>query len=576
MKRFILIALTAFALPGWARVPKHVCGTMYLRHLHQLGVLPKLPVSAAVKKLRAAPTPYKVGDQHAFWTYDLSVMPPRNVQVMATCRAVGVHAYVFVADDQWNVTVDQAKVDAMVKAFDTSTPASDEGIFEKDTTTFGDPPDIDGRSRIILLVYKIAGYQGYTFDGFFRPQDEQPFDPDCKTNPKKYCSNEAEMLHLNTKGIGTDYMNGVIAHEFQHLIHYNYDPEESTWLNEGMSELAMTINGYKDQENLDGFTVKHDAPLIPGAGQQTVNYGAVMLFGVYFYENLPPGSVKKLVQDTNHDIPSVETQLKLGKKSLFNEFFAHMAAAVLLDTPKATSMDFGYTAGFGELDFAKPQIDGEADMSTGVSGSFQADFDVEPYTFKFLRIKIDQAHKGWYLNLKGVPNKHDVLCVVNAYKQNPANNLVECTGFIQGLEVTASHTDGDAMYLVLANADVQTWSKPVITWEYKPSQSSAEHAPSAEHEPGYDNCVASDIGSINDIVETASNDAAMAADASENVSDATATDANFSAHKSSGGSCCTSPQTPDTRNSWFILVVFFGAVLFSLRIFWSRKSGRNG
>lgn len=36
------------------------------------------------------------------------------------------------------------------------------------------------------------------------------------------------------------------AHEYQHLIHSDYDPDELNWVNEGMSDLAMLLTGYSD------------------------------------------------------------------------------------------------------------------------------------------------------------------------------------------------------------------------------------------------------------------------------------------------------------------------------------------
>jgi len=39
---------------------------------------------------------------------------------------------------------------------------------------------------------------------------------------------------------------GVFAHEYQHLLHYYQDPGESTFINEGLSDFAVTLVGYAD------------------------------------------------------------------------------------------------------------------------------------------------------------------------------------------------------------------------------------------------------------------------------------------------------------------------------------------
>lgn len=39
---------------------------------------------------------------------------------------------------------------------------------------------------------------------------------------------------------------GVFAHEYQHLIHADYDPDELNWVNEGLSDLAELLTGYSN------------------------------------------------------------------------------------------------------------------------------------------------------------------------------------------------------------------------------------------------------------------------------------------------------------------------------------------
>jgi hypothetical protein len=39
---------------------------------------------------------------------------------------------------------------------------------------------------------------------------------------------------------------GVVAHEYEHLIHSDYDTDELNWVDEGMADLAQTLTGYVD------------------------------------------------------------------------------------------------------------------------------------------------------------------------------------------------------------------------------------------------------------------------------------------------------------------------------------------
>ena len=39
---------------------------------------------------------------------------------------------------------------------------------------------------------------------------------------------------------------GTFAHEYQHLLQYYQDPNEVSWVNEGLSDFAETLTGYGD------------------------------------------------------------------------------------------------------------------------------------------------------------------------------------------------------------------------------------------------------------------------------------------------------------------------------------------
>ena len=49
---------------------------------------------------------------------------------------------------------------------------------------------------------------------------------------------------LNRRAI-TTYYETVLAHEFQHMIHWHNDRNEETWVNEGLSEFAQEVAGYE-------------------------------------------------------------------------------------------------------------------------------------------------------------------------------------------------------------------------------------------------------------------------------------------------------------------------------------------
>ena len=96
---------------------------------------------------------YEVGDTHTYWRYDLSVMPPGWIQLPATCRAVGEHCYVFVADCEWQVNMDEADVQVVFNYLEFETMNGDDyGVVEMDTLHFGELPDeLDNDPKLIVF-----------------------------------------------------------------------------------------------------------------------------------------------------------------------------------------------------------------------------------------------------------------------------------------------------------------------------------------------------------------------------------------------------------------------------------------
>jgi len=267
------------------------------------------------------------------------VMPPKNKAIQATCRAVGQHVAVWIADADWLTTVTQDDVDNVMASMELTTPLEREGgVFGNNTRLFGMPPTVnDGEPALTILVYDIPGYKGYSFDGYFRAEDLGEFKPACETSPMIYCSNELPMIHVTSKDIGGDYMAGVIAHEFQHLIHFGQDPGEESWLDESLAELAMIHAGYDDPYNLKAFLNNPGSSLIV---QPPVDYGACLLFGSFLWQLLGDEGITTLVEDAANGIASLEKQFE-GDKS-FPALFAEFSLSNLVG-PSTSGWPAGHT-----------------------------------------------------------------------------------------------------------------------------------------------------------------------------------------------------------------------------------------
>ncbi|MCK4694238.1 MAG: hypothetical protein KAT74_00675, partial [Candidatus Cloacimonetes bacterium] len=140
---------------------------------------------------------YSVGDTIVFWAWDFSVMPPLWIQPAATCRAVGDHCYIFVADDQWDVHMDQADIDIILPYLEDYTMNSTEyGAIEMDELLFGPIPDeLDNDPKIIVFYSEIGSYMGTVFHGYFSAFNQITEQQAQQMNPPGH-SNECEMIYI--------------------------------------------------------------------------------------------------------------------------------------------------------------------------------------------------------------------------------------------------------------------------------------------------------------------------------------------------------------------------------------------
>ncbi len=322
----------------------------------------------------AEPEPDCIPERADFWVYDLSVMPPQYVETPATCRSAGNHGLVFVADDIWLDPVTQESVNTLSRAFNESTPADpDKGIYMLTTSTFGEPSDVDDNDRVFLLLLELPSYQGYQFDGYIRRED---------TLGGTY-SNNAEILYLDAvrNDIASEYMLGVVAHEFFHLVHLNHDPWEESWLDESLAQATMILCGYFGDLYawVPNYTNNPNQMLVDNS--PTFHYGAGFLFGGYLLERFGGSYLSALVENTSTGVYSMEeTWADLGYDLSFREILGDWAAANWLDEPGlGDERHFGYTA------FSVPTINTVGPIEPGVvagtrtikpTGALYYEFDV--------------------------------------------------------------------------------------------------------------------------------------------------------------------------------------------------------
>ena len=281
------------------------------------------------------PADPQLGDTWLWYVWDLGGMPVANLKP-ATVRGLGNNVYVVVDDDEWNVTMNQADVDRIVDHFENVSlgdfPA--QGIWDLNTSHFGDPPNpLDGLDRIFLFYYRFD----ISADGFFWAYDQFP------DGSQPFASNETDVVYLATDSNqpASDYMMAVAAHEFEHLIHYARDPNESAWVDEGLGELAMWLFGHPD--TISGFNSNPDNSLI-NWGSTWADYIQTYLWSLYCYEQYGGQPfIWNLAHDPANSLAGYQNTLDgLEYRVSTAEVFNDWAVANYLDDLAVPDGQYGY------------------------------------------------------------------------------------------------------------------------------------------------------------------------------------------------------------------------------------------
>lgn len=220
--------------------------------------------------MKRATKAVQVGERTTFWAMNVAANSP--VQVEATLKHVGKHCYIYLELDQEH-RMTQATAEMLAHRFDTE-------IYPTNHKFFGveNKPGVDFDEKITLLFLDIQdgwepgkGYVG----GYFSPVDQFP------TSMWQF-SNEREIFYMDifpSDPTTKDYL-GILAHEFQHMIHFNHDKREQLWLNEAMSQISFWVNDFGHAPQILSFLKSPDTQ-IDEFNNGIDDYGNVYLFMYY-------------------------------------------------------------------------------------------------------------------------------------------------------------------------------------------------------------------------------------------------------------------------------------------------------
>jgi immune inhibitor A len=301
-----------------------------VRDLHDLAIrLRHLPPDTARTVNPGGSPDYAVGTRRLF--YASNVDTDEQFDIYATLEYKTEHVYMWVEE---GVGVDRDDLVAAAELFEDHTYRTDRTFFGSEWT-----PGVDNDPHVSILH---ARGLGNSVAGYYSSADEF-------VSPVRDDSNEMEMFYINIENVtvNDDFYNGVLAHEFQHMIHWYNDRNEETWMNEGFSELAMYLNDY-DTGGADWiFAMEPDTQLNSwpeGPGAAGANYGAAYLFTSYFLDRFGSEATQALVAHPENSFASVDAVLEeLDTGLTYKDLFGDWAVANLVDDPSIGDGRYGYS-----------------------------------------------------------------------------------------------------------------------------------------------------------------------------------------------------------------------------------------
>ncbi|MFC1593629.1 T9SS type A sorting domain-containing protein, partial [Candidatus Neomarinimicrobiota bacterium] len=206
--------------------------------------------------------------------------------------------------------------------FDNTTPNyADKGIYEVDVMTYGEPPNFDGDDKIVIFLYDIEddfATTGAATLGYFWEKDQfEDGDPALGTSDDALRSNAAEIFYVDTYPqldetlFGMDYAKTTLAHEFQHMIHYEHDAFEMLFINESLSEIAEHVCGYGLRSN-SAYTNNTNRNLLSWDSDDAIpDYSRAAFWMLYLYEQNPNTQLlKDFVDNNNGDWTRIDNTLR--------------------------------------------------------------------------------------------------------------------------------------------------------------------------------------------------------------------------------------------------------------------------
>lgn len=244
----------------------------------------------------------------------------------ATLQHITPHAYWWIED---GIRFD---TNALIK----SAEFFENQIYPTNVKYFGAPGvGLDGQARVHILNTRFDAAAGYVSSVDMHPRTIAPY------------SNERNLIYLNLDAVklNSDEYKGDLAHELVHLISQHIPHSKTGWLEEGMADLAIKINGF-NVLGLEFFARQPNTQLNTWSdtpNDAIAHYIASYLFISYVAQRFGAETIRDILHAPREGIAGVQQVLNQRANGLpFDELFADWAATNILNDPQVEHGRYAY------------------------------------------------------------------------------------------------------------------------------------------------------------------------------------------------------------------------------------------
>lgn len=255
-------------------------------------------------------------------------------------------------------------------------------MYPKETTFFGMPDAHDGSYAVLPGLLGLPA--DYYYDGTGRQvvlvsnvRDENYFDPTYPNYIAGFYSPTYEIYfdrnvmtidaydwanRVGPDGTRPYLYEGIFAHEYQHLLHDDYDSDEESWINEGMADFAMVVAGYGDAVtgHLEDTAELPENSLVvwedQGGLEVLADYGQAFLFQYYLMEQFGQSFIQALFHNPDNSITGVNSTLAAYHvQKTFADLYHDWSVALLIDAKTPGGGRYQFKTLDFKLDIGTPE-----------------------------------------------------------------------------------------------------------------------------------------------------------------------------------------------------------------------------